>query len=462
MHTSTAQSGFADVLIGTQFGDEGKAKAVDHLAAQYDVVARYNGGNNAGHTIDTHKGRFALHQVPSGVIYDHVQLYIGSGCVVNPAKLLEEISSLEKVGVSVRGRLTISPFASIIQPSHILEDGVTGGAIGTTKSGIGPAYADRARRTSLDGQVVNLRAVDLLNNPGRVQESARASLAEVISRYSIPGINQEEMMRAFREACDGIREFVTPSPTFLVKKADAGSKILFEGAQAALLDVTSGTVPFVTSSSTVAGAAFVGGDLPPRYHRRTIGVAKLIMSRVGNGPFVSEFGGRRSEEYCDGKAHTRSYEESTYPDPRSLLRSGDPFEVGVALRMLGGEYGSTTGRPRRMGSFDLESLEEISRMNAVDALYLTKADLLTLFSETLAGTIPVTSYYDRVGTSEDSAPRPIVEHRVGFNEDITGVRSIADLPSAMQDLIDMIEQRSGAKVEGVGVGPKREQLALRS
>jgi adenylosuccinate synthase len=240
-----------------------------------------------------------------------------------------------------------------------------------------------------------------------------------------------------------------------------------------MLDVQRGTVPFVTSSATLVGAAYTGGDLPPRYHRKSIGVAKLLMSRVGRGPFASEFGGQRSEAYCmaeGGSKHTRDFERQTY-DVQVSLRSDDPFEVGIAMRMLSHEYGTVTGRPRRMGAFDLAQLREVVADNGIDELYLTKADLLQHFAETKQGTIPVVTSYSLAHgeagrntpvTLEDfAALQPTYTAYAPFTNSLAEARRYDDLPAPLRALLDDIEKVTGARIVGVGTGPRRDELVVR-
>jgi len=484
------QTGYSDVLVGLQYGDEGKAKIVDLLAPNYDIIARFNGGANAGHTIETDQGKYTLQQVPSAVSNPNARLYIGSGCIINPTKLVREMSTLEGSGMNVGGRLTISPYASVIQPHHILLDRLSGGAIGTTYNGIGPAYSDRALRIAGD-RLLNIRFADLaadlkgaINSIARnleytTQRFSPQELQEVSTVFSSPSETFDiEKLRArlleeFSASVSPLLRFVPDDPRFLCLEVEKGARVLFEGAQSVMLDIARGTTPFVTSSATVAGAAYTGGDLPPRYHRKTVGVAKLLMSRVGRGPFVSEFGGSESEEYCladTGLRHTRQYEERTYK-PKELLCSSRDFDRGIALRMLAGEYGSNTSRPRRIGAFDLVQLRTASRDNGVDELYLTKADVLKHFSETPEQQMPVVSeyvsaasgasVYHPVATSAYAGIRAQIEELPAFSEDISAVREIAKLPQELRGLLLRVEKETGAQVTAVGTGPQRTAMAMR-
>ncbi|MEK6900521.1 MAG: adenylosuccinate synthetase [Nanoarchaeota archaeon] len=463
--------GYSDVLVGVQYGDEGKARIIDSIASGYDVIARFNGGPNAGHTLEVGDKRIALHQVPSGIFYPDMQLYVGSGCVLNLQKLFAEIKEIESNGITLDGRFNISDQLTVIQPHHILLDRLIGGSIGTTANGIGPAYADQALR--IDNHFLkNLRLGDILDDPSLALKVMVGNYKQLagINDLSSEGIEKE--VEDLLSKADALSGYICRNPLFLEELASKGKNVLFEGAQASMLDVTKGTVPYVTSSHTVAGFAYVGGDLSPGYHRKTIGVGKAIMSRVGNGPFISEFGGRVSELYCDAKdesgktKHVKEFEQQNY-SVDELLRSADLFKVGIGLRMLGNEYGATTKRPRRIGPLDLEALRGHCKINGVDELYLTKVDCLADFSKTSLPGIPVVvgySIYEKEinhipGTSAGCRKaKPIVDYLPHFSQDLSAVRDPAALPAEVQELIRYVEQYVGCKVAGIGVGPEREQF----
>lgn len=457
-------SGFSDVLIGLQYGDEGKARIIDTIAHEYDVIARFNGGSNAGHTIESNGKRISLHQVPSGIFHDDKILYIGSGCVVNPEKLMAEIAEISALGLSLAGRFHISSLATLVQPHHVLVDQMTGGHIGTTGQGIGPAYADRALR--LRGTcLLHIRTGDLLSHPENTFKHVRENLEVTLKTMPGQQLDIEKTMQAFTTAALAMVQYIQDDTLFMPKLAAAGKRILFEGAQSFMLDVVKGSVPFVTSSATLAAAAYVGGDLPPKFHRKTIGVAKAIMSRVGNGPFVSEFGGVRSEEYCMADRSVNSRDVEKKLDVEKLLASADPFEVGKALRILGYEYGATTGRPRRVGSLDLVQLAYAARSNGVDELYLNKCDLLKDFARTAEGTIPLVTGYISDGHPIDYVPasveigraiKPVTEGIACFTRDIAEARKPSDLPAELTAMLKRISA-SVCPVRGIGVGPAREQ-----
>ena len=463
--------GFADVVIGLQYGDEGKARVVDMIASSYDIIARFNGGANAGHTIETEDGvKVALNQVPSGIFYKEKMLYTGSGCVVDFDKLAKEIANLEKIGISLSGRYHISPQATVVQPHHLLLDGATGRSVGTTNKGIGPAYADRAYRM-LGNQLKHIRVGDVLDNPEAMLEAMRENLREAGDRFGLQCENPEEWIEVVRSGFEAIRDYIQEDPLFLEKQVRSGKNVLFEGAQSVMLDVSKGYVPYVTSSLTTAGAAYSGGDLPPKYHRKTIGIVKAVMSRVGHGPFPSEFGGRRSEDYCmkanpDGSPAYGRPVEGQY-DVDALMRSSDEFEMGKGMRILSGEYGTVSTRPRRVGALDLALLNYTVGMNAVDELFITKCDLLREYSRTEDGLMPLCVAYELGGKRIDYVPgttgayyeaKPIIERMPGFSEDISNMRKPEELPPALKDFLSRIERDSGVKVIGIGTGPKRDQV----
>ncbi|MBX7138103.1 MAG: adenylosuccinate synthetase [Oligoflexia bacterium] len=442
-------AGFADVLIGLQYGDEGKGRIVDAIARDYNIVARFNGGANAGHTVVVEGLNLALALIPSGVINQSASLYIGSGCVVDLAALAKEIQMVEAAGLSVRPRLRISPYTSIVQPHHIFLDRAFSSDIGTTGNGIGQAYADRALRM-IAGELLNIRCIDLLQNEFSVVEQMLRNLENATKLYpSIERPKRSVIVQTISEAIELVRPLITTDPLYLSDAVEKGASVLFEGAQSYELDVARGIVPYVTASHTCAGYAYTGGDVPPKFHRKTIGVAKTIMSRVGKGPFASELGGTRSEEYCmaeNGRRHNRDYEKKSY-DAEKLLKSDDDFELGIGLRMVCGEYGTRTGRPRRIGVFDLEQLKKAVRANYIDELYLTRCDLLEHFRRTKRAEIPLRT----PGSSDTNGTS------IAF-ENAWELQNAQSLPRELEKLVTMTEQSCGVTVRGIGVGPERSQL----
>lgn len=465
-----SNQGYADVLVGLQYGDEGKARVVDNIAQNYDIIARFNGGANAGHTVETEKGKLALKQVPSGVFYPDKLLYTGSGCVINPVKLKKEIDDIQALDISLEGRFKIAGQASVVQPHHILLDGLTGGAIGTTRNGIGPCYADRANR--MDGtRLLHIRMGDLKHDPDYFFPLIAENLKMAAEKYNFGDIDQQKLMDEMREAFDAVAQYVELDPLYLQKLVEGGKKVLFEGAQSVMLDVMKGAVPYVTSSNTVAGAAYVGGDLAPKFHRKTIGIVKALMSRVGNGPFPSEFGGRASEDYCielyeDGSPkHGKDFESKL--DLDQLLKSTDDFELGKALRILSGEYGTVTTRPRRIGVLDLAQLNYTIRLNGVTDLVINKCDLLKEYSRTAENKLPLVKAYEFKGEAIDYIPsstrayrecKAIRENYETFSEDLTEMRTPQEVPENLTKFLKAIEDETGCTVVAIGVGPDRDQF----
>ncbi len=462
--------GYSDVLIGLQYGDEGKARVVDLMAKDYDIIARFNGGANAGHTIVFNSIKIALHQVPSGVFYEDKILYIGSGCVVDIVRLAKEIEEVESHGLKLKGRLHISSQCSLIQPHHIMIDTLTGGKIGTTNRGIGPCYADKARRMVAE-RIVNIRIGDLHHEPAQYFQAIQDNfVAESRIWGKSTNGNVAEEMNAIKSAFEKIQEYVEVDTLWMEKQVYNGKKVLFEGAQSAMLDITKGAIPYVTSSSTIASAAYVGGDLSVRYHRKVIGVAKALMSRVGNGPFTSELGGAESEKYAsesnpDGTTKNSFTLEKSF-DVETLILSESNFDIGTALRILSYEYGSTTGRPRRVGFLDLVQLKYAARMNGVDELVITKMDVLKEFGRTKKGVIPMVVKYslnnreiDFIPASASSYYRTVgtVQNYDCFDTDIQDVKDFAKLPLECQKLVKFVEEYTECKIVGLGVGPEREQ-----
>src|SRR5581483_6862228 len=464
------KAGYSDVLIGLQFGDEGKAKVIDIIGKNYDIIARFNGGSNAGHTIATSQGKIALHQIPAGIFYPKTLLYIGSGCVINFEKLVTEIESVDNFGIKLGGRLFISSQASVIQPHHLLIDEIIGKAIGTTKNGIGPAYADKALRSTEKG-IVNIRFGDLADNEEFFLKQIKKNLKDTVAEYNLKNIDVPLAMENFKKAYIKIKPYIQKDSLFLTRLVESGKKVLFEGAQSFMLDVTKGAVPYVTSSNTAAGAAYVGGDLSPHFHRKTIGVGKAIMSRVGNGPFVSEFGGEKSEAYCiEGGGNKYGKEAEQKLSVEELLQSDDLFEIGRALRMLGDEYGASTGRPRRVGMLDLVQLRYAVRSNGVDLLWLNKCDLLSDFSRTKLKGIPFVSQYIEEEKSIDYVPssnvrqrriKREIEYEKNFPEKIRKLRNFKDLPKNLLHLLARVESDTGCELLGIGVGSKRDEYILK-
>jgi len=416
-------------VIGLQWGDEGKGKVIDSLANEADVVARYAGGNNAGHTVIVGKEKYVLHLIPGGILHAGKINLIGRGVVVDLAALLEEMDGLEARGVPVSERLRIDGRAHVILPYHRQLDGLAEvwrgeGRIGTTGRGIGPAYSDKVARTGI-------RVADLLD-PEYFRRRLHAAIAE--KNAMIEGVYgqkpdfDESMADDALKCVERIRDLVVDGGALLREAAAAGKRILFEGAQGAMLDLDAGTYPFVTSSWTGIAGIAGGTGFPARSLSCAYAVTKAYTTRVGEGPFPSEL-------------HD---------------------EVGERLRAAGNEYGATTGRPRRCGWFDAVVARYSCALNGLDGIFLTNLDVLTGFEE-----IPVTvAYRDGDKVMEDFPAdgavlerlEPVQEVLAGWTEDITAIRSFADLPETCQAYVRFLEQQMGAPIERISVGPGRDQI----
>ena len=419
----------ATVVVGTQWGDEGKGKLTDLLAAEMEYVVRYQGGHNAGHRIVVDGEAFALQLVPSGVLYPHLTPVIGNGVVVDPAVLLRELDTLIAKDVDV-SRLVVSGNAHLIMPYHQELDRVTErhlgkNALGTTKRGIGPAYADKATR-------VGLRVQDLLD-PKIFQEKLDMALREKNALLSkvynrLPMKSKEITELYIGELAPRIAPMIGDTVTLLHDALARDERILLEGAQATFLDLDHGTYPFVTSSNPVAGGACIGSGLGPRDISRVVGIAKAYVTRVGAGPFPTELDGELAELLVD----------------------------------RGHEYGTNTGRRRRVGWFDAVMLRQAARLNSLTEIAITKLDVL----DTLE-TIKVCVGYESGGKRFDYPPyhqstmhdvTPIYEELPGWQSDLSGFTSFDDLPTNARDYITFLSKVTGIKISVVGVGPGRDQF----
>jgi adenylosuccinate synthase len=498
--------GHSDVIVGLDYGDEGKGRFTDIMleSGSYKIVVRFNGGNNAGHTIFTKDGKkIILNSIPSGILYPEITNYIASGCVVDPVHLVEKEIPQVREYIKSPDQLKISALATAITPIHILWDRITGALVGTTGNGIGPAYADKARRS--EGETLrNLRLADILQNPAKSQQTLLKQYAELIDVLKLPqylnivmafcrkaqicveNVSQKQMVEAiagkfqiesqitaFIEATIKLQKdgFIEKNDLWLTDQVENGKNVLMEGAQAYGLDVTYGQTPYTTSSATFAGNAYVGGDLSPKYHDRIIGITKAITSRVGSGPFVGEFGGRESEIHCDAKdenggpLHGRESERKAY-NVEEMLASENPFEFGIGLRMATDEYGARTGRPRRIGMIDVKRIANAVRKTGVDDLFITKVDCLKHYAPSPGHEIPVITGYKHNGQSLDYIPptaeelyqvKPEIIHTPGFG-DISKIRQANDLPSEVHQFVGLMQQATRCRIAGIGVGPGREEM----
>jgi adenylosuccinate synthase len=416
----------AVVVLGTQWGDEGKGKATDQLGSRIDYVVKFNGGNNAGHTVVIDGEKYALHLLPSGILSPGVVPVIGNGVVIDIAVLFEEIDALEARGVSAE-RLLVSSAAHVIAPYHRTVDKVTERflgkrKIGTTGRGIGPAYADKINR-------VGIRIQDLFDE-NILRQKVEGALDQknhlLVKVYNRRAITVDETIEDLLRFAERLRPYVADTPLVLNQALDAGRTLVFEAGQATMLDVDHGTYPFVTSSSATAGGACTGSGIGPTRIDRVVGVAKAYTTRVGEGPYPTEL-----------------FDED-----------------GEWLRRTGGEYGTTTGRPRRTGWYDAVVARYSSRINGLTDLVVTKLDVLTGRDR-----IPVAVAYDVDGRRFDEMPddqsdyhhaTPVYEYLDGWSEDITGARELDDLPKAAQRYLARLEEISGTRISAVGVGPGRE------
>lgn len=422
----------AIVLLGAQWGDEGKGKATDLLSGSVDYVVRYQGGNNAGHTVVIGDQKYALHLLPSGILSPNVVPVIGNGVVIDPAVLLEEIEGLRLRGIDT-SKLVISANAHLITPYHRAIDKISerflGKAkIGTTGRGIGPAYADKINR-------IGIRVQDLFD-PHILQQKVESALGDknqiLVKVFNRKGIEVEAVIEEYLGYAEILRPFIADTSLLLNNALDLGKVVLLEGSQGTLLDVDHGTYPFVTSSNPTAGGACAGSGIGPTRVTRVIGIVKAYTTRVGSGPF-----------------------------PTELLD-----DDGEKLRMIGHEYGVTTGRNRRCGWFDAPVARYATRINGLTDFFLTKLDILTGWKE-----IPVCVAYEVDGKRIEELPtnqtdfhhaKPIYEKLPGWTEDISKARSLDDLPKKARAYVEFLEKVSGARISAIGVGAGREEtIAVR-
>jgi adenylosuccinate synthase len=423
----------ATVIIGGQWGDEGKAKVVDFLMHDHDVVMRFQGGANAGHTVVTDAGKFAFHQVPSGLLYPAVTGILGSGMVIEPFALLEELKEFMSRGVDVGGRMFISSAAQIVMPHHRLLDNLLEAdrkreSIGSTGKGIGPAYGDKHLRSGLRMGVFLLDKEELFNIVrSRVEAGNR-----LLGMLGGPPLSSEKVASDFVGIRDLLSEFIVDTQELVHALRAQGKRILLEGAQGTLLDIDHGTYPFVTSSSCTIGGALSGTGLAARDIGRVVGIFKSYVTRVGNGPMPSELKGAAGDE----------------------------------LRERGGEYGTTTGRPRRCGWFDLVAGRYSVLLNGYDEIALTKLDVISGMPE-----IKLCTAYELNGTRITSFPqsasvlaecRPVFEKMPGWSEQELEVESYEALPAEARAFIKRLESELGVPVSFVSTGPAREDTIIRN
>ncbi|MEG3072333.1 MAG: adenylosuccinate synthase [Peptococcaceae bacterium] len=418
------------VVIGAQWGDEGKGKVTDFLAEKADMVVRYMGGNNAGHTVVVGDHEYKLHLIPSGILHPDKMCVIGSGVVIDPAVFLKELDSLEKRGISTKN-LRISQRAHVIFPYHqrldqMEEERKGNNKIGTTCRGIGPAYTDKSARAGI-------RVIDLLDKeqfPVLLNANINSKNRIFTEVYDGTALDYEEILDEYSTYAEAMKKYVCDTSLLVNDAVQQNKNILFEGAQGTMLDLDHGTYPFVTSSHPTAGAACFSAGVGPTRIDRVIGVAKAYTTRVGEGPFPTELND----------------------------------DIGSLIRKQGGEYGTTTGRPRRCGWFDGVVGRYAVRINGLDYLALTKLDVLSGLEE-----IKICTGYNYRGEVINEFPAslqvlnecvPIYESFPGWDEDITGIRELADLPAQAGLFLDRVSEICGAPIALIGVGSRRSQTIV--
>ena len=420
------------VVLGAQWGDEGKGKIVDLFSQRFDIVARYQGGHNAGHTVRVGDKKFILKLIPSGILRPGVKAVIGNGLVIDPAALIAEIEALESTGVDVRGQLAISNRAHVIFPFHRLVEKISENrkdrvAIGTTSRGIGPCYEDKIARRGI-------RLADLVDDESfPAFYDALAEDKQTLSRaFGIrEQIDYEQIKREYEQLAARLRPMVCDTAALLNRAIDAGQRVLFEGAQGTMLDVDHGTYPFVTSSSATAGGVSTGTGVPPNRIGAVVGVTKAYVTRVGAGPFPTEALGQGGEE----------------------------------LRRIGNEFGAVTGRPRRCGWFDVPLLKYTSMLNGFDSLAVTKLDVLDHLDQ-----IPVCTGYRLRGREITEMPataqavqalEPVYTNREGWCSPTAGMTRYEELPQRARDYLEFLEARVGVEIGCISTGPERDETIFK-
>lgn len=417
------------IVVGAQWGDEGKGKVVDHLTESADLVVRYAGGANAGHTLVIGDQRLVVHLLPSGVVHPDKRCFLGAGMVIDPEGLLEEIQTCRDMGVSIEpDRVRISELAHVILPYHKEIDGLKDrgtDAIGTTRRGIGPCYEHKMSRKGI--------RMWQLARPDALAEALDHTLPTVNAQLSMLGgepVDRDELLERYTAIGDTLAPYLCDTSRAVVDAMDAGDAVLFEGAQGSLLDIDYGTYPFVTSSSTIAGGACTGAGVGPTRIDAVVGIAKAYQTRVGNGPFPTELSG----------------------------------DIDAILRDRGQEFGATTGRPRRCGWLDVVTLRRAARLNGMTSMTLTKLDVL--------GSIPklrLCTGYTLEGRPLDDLPasikemeklEPVYEDLDGFDEDISGARTLEDLPENARRYLRRVETLVGVPIGLVSVGPRRSETIV--
>ena len=420
------------VVLGAQWGDEGKAKVVDYMTADSDVVVRFQGGANAGHTIKAGDLEFVFHLIPAGIVHPDKTCVIGNGVVMDPEALFLEVEELESKGVSIANRLFVSPNTHLVMPYHkrveeASEERDGAGAIGTTLRGIGPCYQDKVNRSS------GIRVGDLFDAdalPAKVRENVRQKNEILESVYGQDGLDPTPIIEAYTAFGERLAPFVTDTSVYLNDMIDSGKDVLFEGSQGTLLDIDHGTYPFVTSSNTTAGGACTGAGIGPTRISEVVGVVKAYTTRVGNGPFPTELTGA----------------------------------MGDRIREIGHEYGATTGRPRRCGWLDAVILRFAARVNGLSGIAVTRLDILDPLEE-----IRICTHYTCRGKRLEHFPsdvkvlaecEPVYETMAGWRTPTSDARRMEELPDNARRYLDRIQELSRTPIAMVSVGPDRKETIV--
>jgi len=419
------------VIIGCQWGDEGKGRVVDLLSNKVDMVVRFQGGDNAGHTVVKGNDEFKLHLIPSGILYPEVICVIGNGVVLNPEVLIEELDDLESKGINT-DNLRISSNAHLVMPYHIIldkagEHRLGKSKIGTTHKGIGPVYADKALRMGIRTQDLK----DLKIFKTKLEESLKLNNKIIKRIYGLDPLDMDEVFDKYRQYGKRISRYIIDTTSLVSEALDNNKKVMFEGAQGTMLDIDHGTYPYVTSSSTIAGGVCVGAGIGPSRLDEILGVVKAYTTRVGSGPFPTE----------------------------------DISKIGDYLREKGYEYGTTTGRPRRCGWLDAVILKYSIMINSIDSIALTKLDILSGLKK-----VKICTGYKYDGKVYDHMPchqtvlhkcTPVYEEYQGWSEDISGIKNFEDLPRQARNYIKNIEKIAKVAVSMVSVGAERSKIIMR-
>lgn len=423
------------VVVGSQWGDEGKGKITDLLSEEANIIVRYQGGCNAGHTVVKGDEQYIFHLIPSGILHKRVKCLIGNGVVIDPESLLQEIESLKKKNIEIDGNLLIDFKAHVVLPYHKTLDEMKEtkrgkDKIGTTKRGIGPAYIDKIARTGI-------RMIDLINEKSLSKKlennlNEKNTIFEKLYGVKISNQEKKDIIKKYREYGQLLKKYVIDISLYLNQAINEDKKILFEGAQGTLLDIDHGTFPYVTSSNPIAGGACIGTGVGPTKIDRVMGITKAYTTRVGRGPFPTEIQGEEIEEY---------------------------------IRQKGGEFGATTGRPRRCGWFDAILVNYAVRINGMDSIVITKIDVLSDFDK-----IKICTSYKYNGKMIKEFPVdletlqkciPVYEEMEGWKGNISQITKYEDLPQQLKAYIGRIEELVRTKVVIVSVGPKRSQTIIR-